>query len=789
MNTTFDKQGSPALDLETSRSKLLDALAGASDVTLIRTFGNIGDHLIHAGTRRLLAGIAYREVSVLRLEGMRGELAVICGGGCWCHPHPHMAQYLPRIEDQFERVVVFPSSFDVTEEGTRQALSRTKALVFARERASYEQIRDICQAELAHDCALFFDYSPYQDAGQGLLTAYRTDTEAVGRPIPPGNNDISMTCESLDEFLWTIAGYETIETDRAHVMIAAALLGKRVFYNSSNYHKVPALAEFNLTEYPVVRLGESRAEVIKEHVLSQARKYERQLPADFLAAHSQLDVTAVMLSHGRLEQTLNAIRALQEHVRIPFKLLLIDNNSGKEVKRRLAEVSGADERIELILLDENLGCAGGRAYGLKRVTTPYALLLDNDVEVMPGAVEHLLHRIEQHSQLVGVMGKIIFPDGALHLCGADYRIEDDVLFFDLLGSGRRFDENVGESGPCRWVSGTLTLFRTAVFANHPLDASLRQYYEDLEWCYRLNTLRAGKFHCSIESLAIHYHEPKVPASTLPAAERRRQAIKYVESIASFYERHGVIVQNLFDFVPELITWDNKCNTKSAKLLLSLVNAYGGEWALKQWNGGQFAPLFAMASAATEIKEKDLKIQSLVDHVAERQSAVESLAAQLAETQGQALALTEQMADQKRTVESLTSQLTERDNTYQALSVRLAESEQMEQSYSAKLAIADQTNLALSNELKEKEKDFLTELAVRSQGIEVVSSQLEMKQAQLDRITASMAWRVLSHYGQIKYRYLLPLYRLLRLVPPHQKTAVVEQVFQNPPTKVDGELRA
>jgi GT2 family glycosyltransferase/exopolysaccharide biosynthesis predicted pyruvyltransferase EpsI len=507
MNTTIDRRSSLEVNLESSRAKLLGALAGATDITLIRNYGNMGDHLIHAGTRRLLSDVSYREVSLLQLDGLRGQLAVISGSGAWCHPHAHMPQYLPRIEAQFDRVVIFPSSFDISEVGTRQTLSKTKALVFARERTSYEQIRDVCRAELAHDCALFFDYTPYQCAGRGLLTAYRTDGEAVGRPFPPGNNDISMTCESLDEFLWTIAHAETIETDRAHVMIAGALLGKRVFYNSSNYHKVPALAEFNLPEYPVIRLGESRTEVVREHVLSQARKHEGNLPADFFAAHNKLEVTALMLSHGRVEQTLNAIRALQEHVRIPFKLLLIDNNSGETVRRSLAEVCAADERIELILLDENIGCAGGRAFGLKRVTTPYALLLDNDVEVMPGAVEHLLNRLVQHSQLAAVMGKIVFPDGLLHLCGADSKVEDGVLFFDLLGSGRHMDEDVGVSGPCRWVSGTLTLFRTAIFNTHPLDVGLGQYYEDLEWCYRVNNQLAGRFHRCIESLAIHYHEP------------------------------------------------------------------------------------------------------------------------------------------------------------------------------------------------------------------------------------------------------------------------------------------
>ena len=78
--------------------------------------------------------------------------------------------------------------------------------------------------------------------------------------MPVGNRDISLTCESLDEFLWAIAQYEVVETNRAHVMIAAALMGKEVRYHPSNYHKLPALAASSLQQYPVhaVSNGEIR---------------------------------------------------------------------------------------------------------------------------------------------------------------------------------------------------------------------------------------------------------------------------------------------------------------------------------------------------------------------------------------------------------------------------------------------------------------------------------------------------------------------------------------------------
>jgi exopolysaccharide biosynthesis predicted pyruvyltransferase EpsI len=235
-----------------SRAKLLASLSGARRVTFVRSWGNLGDELIYAGTRQLLAGVAYEEVSLRAIEGIEGDLAVVSGGGAWCQPfHEVLPAALLQIESRFHRVVVFPSSFDTRVGAVREALLRTRAVIFAREPESYRLIRGLCDAELAHDCAFFFDYRPYRRRGSGLLVAFRTDAESTQTLVPEANRDVSVTCTNLGEWIGTIAAHEEVYTDRAHVMVAAAMLGKRVRYRSSSYHKVPAIAEWALRGLPV----------------------------------------------------------------------------------------------------------------------------------------------------------------------------------------------------------------------------------------------------------------------------------------------------------------------------------------------------------------------------------------------------------------------------------------------------------------------------------------------------------------------------------------------------------
>lgn len=240
-----------AAGLEASRRKILEAIGPAPDLSFIRIHGNLGDHLIYAGTRQLLSGLAYREISIRSLRRASGHTALIAGGGSWCDAYQQMPDYLPEVEKRFERVIVLPSSFDVSVIRVKEALASTKALLFAREQESYCQIRELCSAELAYDCAFFFDYRPYQRPGEGMLNAFRTDREGLPYLLPEDNNDISATCESLDEWLWTIARSAVVQTDRAHVTIAAAMLGKRVRYRSSNYHKVPGIVACSLQGFPV----------------------------------------------------------------------------------------------------------------------------------------------------------------------------------------------------------------------------------------------------------------------------------------------------------------------------------------------------------------------------------------------------------------------------------------------------------------------------------------------------------------------------------------------------------
>ena len=346
---------------------------------------------------------------------------------------------------------------------------------------------------------------------------------------------------------------------------------------------------------------------LKEALTQQAQGNLSLLPDQFFADHRGLEVTIVMLSHGRLDRTLNAIDAVRNSVRIPFKLILVDNNSDDETQSKLREVCSGHDFIELTLLKENLGCTRGRTQALDQVKSEYVMFLDNDMEIFPGTVEHLIHHLELNPTAMAVAGNVILPSGLVQLCGGHYWTKDSVLRYELHGNGRRFDDPaIGKSGTCTWINAGLTMFRAPTLARFPFDSSMdftkQGYYEDLEWCYRLNQTGKGCFGRNVEALALHYYQSKLPGDFTSVAERRNYSIRFIETIAHFYKTHGQIIQSLFSFVPDLGSPSRK-SIQSARILLELVNSRGSSWVLDKWNQGELAPLFARRTFSARVARK------------------------------------------------------------------------------------------------------------------------------------------------------------------------------------------
>jgi GT2 family glycosyltransferase len=650
-----------------SAEALLDEIGDDRELTLVHGPSSISETLTRAGTFRLLQGRAYEVVGVDTLPLSSGDTALLLGSGGFCRPyHDWMPRALAIAELRFERVIVLPSSFDTSEDVVRSVLQRTRASVFAREAESLRQIQGLCRARAAHDCAFFFDYSGHPHRGEGTLNAFRTDREATeGELLVDDNDDISATAASLEQWLEAIESHAVVRTDRAHVMIAAALMGKEVEAAPCNYHKVQALATTWLRDFPVRMIPAPRAPpATRQFVPARAVSGIHALqaaavpPPRIHTGDTEARVTAVIVTRDRPELAAGAARSVTSST-IPVRVVIIDNNSALSSRRELAALTADDPRIQIRMSDSNLGCAGGRRLGVQLVSTEFVLFLDDDAELINGALEHLLVDLDAHPAAAAVTALVVGPAGSVQAYGGAMEVSEGAVAFRFDGELRAFDDpSLAATGPTGWAPGGAALLRTATLRQVPLDDRMAAHYEDNDWCYRVELLRPGSFRRCREALVIHHHDRLVPRTR--SSSRLSEcswAAERLSAHANFYRANGRILDlDLFSFLPELQMPDGSIDLPAARLLLELIATRGTDWMVMEWINGGLAPLLTDRHQLARLRDESSAREAQVAELNLRTVALEAdrsaLAAEVAVLSSGTVALKEERVLLQQRAETL-----------------------------------------------------------------------------------------------------------------------------------------
>jgi exopolysaccharide biosynthesis predicted pyruvyltransferase EpsI len=185
----------------------------------------------------------------------------IDGGGNLVDYYSDIRDFLIKKPALYDEIVILPHTIF----GDRQieVLNNvsSKLTIFCREKVTAETLeRELHHVNvyLWHDCA-FYNKLPQVSIGKGILNAFRLDKESILATLPESNIDLTLkgyATKPLDELINTLQQYEEINTDRLHVAIGAALLGKRVKLFPNSYYKNKAVYDYSLTRYPNVRFIE-----------------------------------------------------------------------------------------------------------------------------------------------------------------------------------------------------------------------------------------------------------------------------------------------------------------------------------------------------------------------------------------------------------------------------------------------------------------------------------------------------------------------------------------------------
>lgn len=235
-----------------------------------------------------------------------------------------------------------------------------------------------------------------------------------------------------------------------------------------------------------------------------------------------------------LERCLDAITRLA----LPntWQVIVVDNNSGdgsaRMVKRRYPFV-------KLLALKQNTGYAAGHNAAFARTTSPFFIVLNPDVIVLPGSLETLVRTLESFPNTAIAGPCLLNPDGSLQFSARRFYNWYTVLCRRLPVPGRKkvndlhlMKDHTHDQILCvDWVLGAAMAVRTSAFdGNELFDTRYRLYFEDVDLCYFAQKRGWDVIYCP-QSKMIHEHQRASATNPFCSA-----AIKHLVSWLKFYQK-------------------------------------------------------------------------------------------------------------------------------------------------------------------------------------------------------------------------------------------------------------
>jgi GT2 family glycosyltransferase len=166
-------------------------------------------------------------------------------------------------------------------------------------------------------------------------------------------------------------------------------------------------------------------------------------------------------------------------------------------------------RVRVVEVGRNLGFAGANNLALRALSTPFAVLLNNDTRMRPGCLAALVAAAESQPAVGSVQAKLVFADrpGMLQSTGT-------LLLSDGSGGDRGWGEpddgRYGRRGEVFAACAAAALYRKeALDEVGLLDESFFMYYEDTDLGWRL---RLAGWKTLFEPAAVVEHVHAASAS-------------------------------------------------------------------------------------------------------------------------------------------------------------------------------------------------------------------------------------------------------------------------------------
>lgn len=232
-----------------------------------------------------------------------------------------------------------------------------------------------------------------------------------------------------------------------------------------------------------------------------------------------LDLSISIVNFNTKEPLRLCLRSIQDNLKgLNYEVIVVDNNSSDGSIEMLKDEFAF---VKLIANKENKGATVAKNQSFREAKGRYVLILDSDMEILPGAIEELLNFMDMNPK-VGILGpSILFPDyKPQHSCNKSVpnlwsTFINKFLFFANLRyrlyrskiGGAYTKKRYSKPEEFTWLGGMCLLTRREVIQQiDGMDENFFIYFDDTDFCLRARN--AGWKVYYLPSASVIHHMSK-----------------------------------------------------------------------------------------------------------------------------------------------------------------------------------------------------------------------------------------------------------------------------------------
>lgn len=264
----------------------------------------------------------------------------------------------------------------------------------------------------------------------------------------------------------------------------------------------------------------------------------------------QFDLSIIILNYNSqfwLKKTLETLQEFYlDHTEFKVETVVVDNNSPDD---SVALVKKEFGWVRLIVNPENSGFAAGNNLALRNLSSRYAMLLNNDVQLTEKSnLDHLIKFMDQNPKVGVISPKVVLPSGGIDK--ASHRGEPtpwaSATYFmgleKLFPKSKHFGQyhltykDLSSTHTIDACSGAAMLVRSSALRKVGLlDEAFFMYAEDLDWCKRFRD--AGYQIIFYPEVEVIHHKYKSGIKSKSKGTASKTLGYFYDTMLQYYDKH------------------------------------------------------------------------------------------------------------------------------------------------------------------------------------------------------------------------------------------------------------